>query len=116
MRLSSFSVFFVHILKVTHQIFLIFLMKPWLLQCEKCQFLFFGEEFKIGPFLGFGLILSGKFFIWYFFIKYIYLSTITTFSFVKIPHHVTKFWFVLCKNDQNSLKIDLSCTFLPNFD
>ena len=32
---SPKSVFFVLILKVTHQIFLIFLMKPWLYICKK---------------------------------------------------------------------------------
>ena len=45
------SLFVVLILKVTHQIFLIFLMKPWLYKCKKITVSLFCQKFKIGPFL-----------------------------------------------------------------
>ena len=77
---SPKSVFFVLILKVTHQIFLTFLIKPRLYKCKKMTLLLFCRKFKIGPFfakngynlatfsqkspfiLCFDLILSGNFF------------------------------------------------------
>ena len=45
------SMFFAHISKVTHQIFLIFCLKPCLYECKKFIVSFFGRKFKIGPFL-----------------------------------------------------------------
>ena len=45
------SMFFAHISKVTHQIFLIFCLKPCLYECKKLIVSFFGRKFKIGPFL-----------------------------------------------------------------
>ena len=77
------SVFFAHNFKVTHQIFLIFLMKPWLYECKKWPFRIFVENSKLALFgpkrpkfglfwpknsisLSFDLILTSKFLIGYF--------------------------------------------------
>ena len=48
---SPKSLFFAHIFKLTHQIFLIFLMRPWLYKCNKMVVSVFCWKFKIGPFL-----------------------------------------------------------------
>jgi hypothetical protein len=48
---SPKSLFFAHIFKLTHQIFLIFLMRPWLYKCKKMAVSVFCRKFKIGPFL-----------------------------------------------------------------
>ena len=47
---SPKSVFFAHIFKLTHQIFLIFLMRPWLYKCKKWQFCFFVGNSKLALF------------------------------------------------------------------
>ena len=103
---SPKSVFFAHIFKVTHQIFLIFLTKPWLYECKKMAVLLFCRKFKIGPFLtkndqnlaifgqkipSFDLLLTPNFLIGYFLYEIVLVEYFFN-IFVCYASHVTKFW------------------------
>ena len=99
--------FFAHIFKLTHQIFLIFLMRPWLYKCKKMAVSLF---FKFWPNIDSKLFYI-LFFLWTFFRRVLFQY----FRFVMLPH-LTNFWARsgLCcvKITKNSWK----STFLELFD